>query len=36
MYKNWACDGEVTKFLTWQPYKDPEETEKTLAVWVKD
>lgn len=36
MYKNWASDGEVTKFLTWQPYKSLEDAEKTLAVWVRD
>ena len=21
MYYNWACDPEVTKYLTWQPHK---------------
>lgn len=33
MYVNWANDPEVTKFLTWQPHKDMDETENLLIDW---
>lgn len=34
MYKNWAWDPEVTRFLTWEPHPDAEESARILAEWV--
>lgn len=34
MYKNWACDPEVTKFLTWPVHDSVEVSEKILEDWV--
>ncbi|MCM1333639.1 MAG: GNAT family N-acetyltransferase [Bacteroides sp.] len=36
MYRNWASDPEGTKFLTWKPHKDEEETRALLSEWVAD
>lgn len=36
MFKNWASDSEVTKFLTWKPHKSIEDTKKIIELWVKD
>ena len=36
MYYNWACDPEVTKYLTWQPHKSVEETTEILQQWEED
>ncbi len=33
MYRNWASDAEVTKFLTWKPYESVEESRKTIEDW---
>jgi len=37
MYRNWASDSEVTRFLTWQPHGSPEVSEafirKTMAQY---
>lgn len=33
MYANWACDKEVTAFLTWQPHTSVEDTQQILADW---
>lgn len=30
MYKNWASDPEVTKYLMWPPHKDVSVTESIL------
>ncbi len=35
MFKNWANDGEVTKFLTWLPHKNVEESAKVISSWVQ-
>ena len=35
MYRNWASDPEVTKFLTWQPHSSVEATAALLAAWVE-
>lgn len=35
MYENWADDPQVTKYLTWEPHKDVEETGKILAEWIE-
>jgi ribosomal-protein-alanine N-acetyltransferase len=29
MFKNWANDKRVTRFLTWEPYKSAEQLKKT-------
>lgn len=34
MYDNWANDSQVTKFLTWQPHKNVEESRQILAEWT--
>ena len=34
MYKNWASDPEVTKFLTWQPHRDESVALEILALWT--
>lgn len=36
MYKNWAVDSEVCKFLSWNPHKDLSETEHIVEGWIKD
>ena len=35
MYKNWASDPEVTKFLTWQPHASQKVSQRILEDWVK-
>lgn len=35
MYKNWASDPEVTKYLTWQPHESLEASEMITADWVE-
>ncbi len=35
MYRNWASDPEVTKYLTWQAYEDVSVAVETLTEWVK-
>lgn len=34
MYKNWACDPEVTRFLTWPPHESVETSRAILRDWV--
>lgn len=34
MYKNWASDPKVTKFLTWPPHESVEATKEFLSTWV--
>lgn len=36
MFKNWASNDEVTKFLTWPTHKDVETSCRVLDMWVKD
>lgn len=36
MYKNWASDKEVTKFLMWQPHEDISVTEEILKEWISN
>jgi len=36
MFRNWASDPEVTKFLTWQPHQNIEVTQKVLAGWLAE
>ncbi len=35
MFRNWASDPEVTKFLTWPTHTSEEVTEKVVASWVE-
>lgn len=35
MFRNWAHDPEVTKYLTWPPHADLSVTEALLRVWVE-
>lgn len=35
LYKNWACDPDVTKYLTWQPHASVDVTEGLLAEWIE-
>ena len=34
MFRNWASDPEVTKFLTWPPHASVEITKGLLSEWV--
>lgn len=34
MFRNWASDAEVTKFLTWPAHKDVEITKEVLNDWI--
>ena len=35
MFDNWASDSEVTKYLTWLPHKNIEETKQIIGVWLE-
>ena len=34
MYKNWASEDEVTKYLTWQTHASVDVTRKVLEDWI--
>ncbi|HJV16076.1 MAG TPA: GNAT family N-acetyltransferase [Bacillales bacterium] len=36
MFKNWANDSEVTKFLTWEPHNSLEVTKEIIEMWVNN
>ena len=36
MYKNWASDDEVTKFLTWPTHKSVEVSKSIIKLWIKE
>ncbi|MGL5642312.1 MAG: GNAT family N-acetyltransferase [Paraclostridium sp.] len=36
MYKNWASDAEVTKFLTWNPIDSVEVSKSIIEGWVDE
>ena len=36
MFRNWASDPEVTKYLTWPPHQSVEVTEKLLKNWTAE
>ena len=36
MYRNWASDDEVTKFLTWPTHASVEVSEMVLADWLEN
>jgi len=33
MFTNWACDPDVTRYLTWRAHKDISETEDVIDYW---
>lgn len=33
MFKNWANDPDVTRYMTWFPHKDAQETEAIISMW---
>lgn len=35
MYRNWASDPEVTKFLSWPAYKSVDTAHEILGIWTK-
>lgn len=34
MYKNWASDQEVTKYLTWPPHSSQEVSQHVIEDWI--
>lgn len=36
MYKNWASEDEVTRFLTWPTHASADVTREVLSRWVKE
>lgn len=34
IFRNWASDPEVTRFLTWPPHESVEATEAVLQSWI--
>lgn len=36
VYKNWASDEKVTKYLTWKPHADIQETKSILTEWIRN
>ena len=34
MFRNWANDAEVTRYMTWFPHKNMQQTESVIAQWV--
>ena len=36
MFKNWANDSEITKFLSWKPHSSVEATKEILEKWVNE
>ena len=36
MYKNWASDDKVTKFLTWPTHTEVEVSRRVIDKWIKD
>ena len=36
MYNNWTTDPEVSRFWSWEPHKNIDETKTLLKGWVKE
>lgn len=36
MFKNWASDNEVTKYLTWPTHSSIEVSKEVISMWEKD
>jgi len=35
MYENWATDKEVTKYLSWEPHKNMQQTQNIISNWIQ-
>ena len=35
MYANWACDPDLTKFLSWPAYKSIDDARSILKIWLE-
>ena len=35
MYRNWACDPAVTRYLRWEPHENPAKTTELLRAWAE-
>ena len=36
MFRNWASDPEVTRYLTWLPHQSVEVSQMIIDSWLKD
>ena len=36
MFRNWANDPEVTKYLTWNPHGSIEITKQVIRFWLEE
>ena len=36
MFRNWAYDPDVTRYMTWFPHKNMEESETIISSWVSN
>ena len=36
VFSNWASDPEVCKYLTWNPHKSIEDTNRIMDIWLKE
>lgn len=36
MFRNWAGDPEVTRYLTWQPHADADVSRRLTALWAEE
>lgn len=36
IFKNWASDSEVAKYVTWNVHKDINETKAILDMWLRN
>ena len=36
MFKNWANDDDVTKYMSWQSHKNEDVTKQLLDMWTKE
>lgn len=36
MFRNWAYDPDVTRYMTWFPHKNTEESETIISSWVSN
>ena len=36
MFRNWAADPEVTKFLTWPAHENLQVSKQVVESWIKD
>ena len=36
MYKNWASDEEVTKYLTWEPHSSIKISQNIIQNWINE